>query len=586
VTRILGSWAGLTLLASVALHQLGRIDEAPAPPSGARAWAMATFAAARGGAELPPPPPAVADHRATGPVISLAWRRGRVRARHVGDAQLAASVRAAARSFAADPSLKSATFTVSVPRGEGPLLGFVPMLSSLFVVPLREGLAAELDGGHAFLTPDEMVAAGLYDSAVDTPIPDLSFGTDLPRAAGRLGEQLAVGGKTLLERGNLKRVRMDTLTPTPYPGDGRVSREHLRRAAREGAEFLLRHQRKDGRYTYLYDGGRGRRVRSRRYSMPRHAGTTYFLAQAARRLDMPEARRGALRALSWVRDEMTTTCGARDRQCVRKGNVADMGSAALTALAAAEVLAGQDDPQVRGQLKGLNSFIRSMQRPDGELMHIYDLRRDRPLDIQKMYFSGEAAYALLASHRVMPDPRDLQTARRLMGHLTGAAWSFFGSRYFYGEEHWTCQAAALAVEHMPVDDGLSFCLRWLDFQRQLQYQPGETPWPVHGAIGVGPVVVPRLTAVASRVEAGAQLYRLARDRGLPTGELRAQLEASLSLLLRMRWSPGPIHLLADPAGALGGVPGTQASLEVRNDFVQHAGSAMLLWDEILAEETP
>jgi hypothetical protein len=95
-----------------------------------------------------------------------------------------------------------------------------------------------------------------------------------------------------------------------------------------------------------------------------------------------------------------------------------------------------------------------------------------------------------------------------------------------------------------------------------------------------------LTAVASRVEAGAQLYRLARDRGLPTGELRAQLEASLSLLLRMRWSPGPIHLLADPAGALGGVPGTQASLEVRNDFVQHAGSAMLLWDEILAEETP
>ena len=29
---------------------------------------------------------------------------------------------------------------------------------------------------------------------------------------------------------------------------------------------------------------------------------------------------------------------------------------------------------------------------------------------------------------------------------------------------------------------------------------------------------------------------------------------------------------------------TQASLEVRNDFVQHAGSAMLLWAEVLAEE--
>jgi hypothetical protein len=52
----------------------------------------------------------------------------------------------------------------------------------------------------------------------------------------------------------------------------------------------------------------------------------------------------------------------------------------------------------------------------------------------------------------------------------------------------------------------------------------------------------------------------------------------------MRWSPGPVHLLANPAAALGGFPATQASLDVRDDFVQHAGSAMLLWAEVLAEE--
>jgi hypothetical protein len=47
-----------------------------------------------------------------------------------------------------------------------------------------------------------------------------------------------------------------------------------------------------------------------------------------------------------------------------------------------------------------------------------------------------------------------------------------------------------------------------------------------------------------------------------------------------------VHLLSDPAAAFGGLPGTQASLEVRNDFVQHAGSAMLLWAEVLAAERP
>jgi len=38
---------------------------------------------------------------------------------------------------------------------------------------------------------------------------------------------------------------------------------------------------------------------------------------------------------------------------------------------------------------------------------------------------------------------------------------------------------------------------------------------------------------------------------------------------------------ADPFAARGGFPATQGSLEVRNDFVQHAGSAMLAWADVL-----
>jgi hypothetical protein len=264
-----------------------------------------------------------------------------------------------------------------------------------------------------------------------------------------------------------------------------------------------------------------------------------------------------------------------------------MGSAALTALAAAEVLAGGDDPAVHDMLQRLTAFVRSMQRADGELMHVYDLRAQKPIDVQKMYYSGEAAVALLASHRVLGDERDLATVRPLMRHLTGAGWSFFGSRYFYGEEHWTCQAVAAAGDRLELPGALDFCIRWLGYQRALMYRQGETPWPVAGAIGVGPVIVPRLTAVASRVEAGAPIYALARRGGYDAAELtalRGQMSAHLGALMRMRWAPGPAHLFRDPAAALGGVPATQASLEVRNDFVQHAGSAMLAWAEILSAE--
>jgi hypothetical protein len=127
-------------------------------------------------------------------------------------------------------------------------------------------------------------------------------------------------------------------------------------------------------------------------------------------------------------------------------------------------------------------------------------------------------------------------------------------------------------------------MRWLSFQRALLYGPNDTPWPMDGAIGVGPVLIPRITPVASRVESGALIYRVAQERGLDVRALRDQMNRSVGLLLRMRWAPGPVHLFRDPEAAFGGVPATQASLEARNDFVQHAGSAMLSWLEQLRRE--
>ena len=152
--------------------------------------------------------------------------------------------------------------------------------------------------------------------------------------------------------------------------------------------------------------------------------------------------------------------------------------------------------------------MRAQQRPDGELMHEYDRKRARPIDIQHMYYSGEAATALLSAYERTRDPRDLEAAKRLMKHLTGAGWSFFGSRYFYGEEHWTCQAVGKAAAYMDVSSAVDFCLRWARWQGKLQYRRGETPWPMEGALGVGPVFLPRVTMPASRIEASVPIFRV------------------------------------------------------------------------------
>ena len=598
VKRAILAWFALTLAGSAAVYFWSRIDLGPAPGPKEAEWALRALEAARRGVSLPPPPPGAERYRAAGPIIVSAWWGGRLRARHLSNTdRLVPSILAAAGRFANDPNLVALPgeptaaeipprFRITVIRGHGPLLCSLPLLDAMGLVPLLEGVETRLGDRRAFLTPDQIWAEGFYERGITTPVPDLSFGIDLAGVLKRLAAELDLSSDELLARATVRRFRADTIAERPYPArrPKKLTAELLENAAREGARFLLRHQKRNGLYTYIYDGRNDRDIPTGYYSMPRHAGTTHFLAQAGRLLSMRDARYGALRAMHWSRMNALRRCGGPERFCILSSRGVDMGSAALTALAAAELLKGGNNRQLRWMLHGLAAFIRSMQRPDGELMHVYDLKTNRPVDVQRMYYSGEAAFALLNAYPVTEDERDLETARKLMGHLTGAAWSFFGSRYFYGEEHWTCQAASEASRYMPAEEALEFCLRWAAFNRVLQYRPGKSPWAIEGAYGVGPLLLPRLTPVASRTEALVAIYGAAKEQGLPTAALRKQIEKGLGLLLRYMWLPGPEHLLLDPRAALGGVPGFPADLTVRNDFVQHAGTAMLNWAQILRQE--
>lgn len=270
--------------------------------------------------------------------------------------------------------------------------------------------------------------------------------------------------------------------------------------------------------------------------------------------------------------------------CVVHFGRADVGSAALTVVAAAELLTKEEDPLARRLVEGLSAFLRAQQREDGELMHEYDLDAQAPIDVQHLYYSGEAAFALLKAHEATGDEENLHAAQRLMTHLTGSGWDFFGSRYYYGEEHWTCIAAGEARDRGASDEAVDFCRRWYEWNDVLQFRDGETPWPVEGGYGVGPLILPRLTPVGSRTEAFIGTYELMSARGLDTDGVRAVVERGLGQLLRWRWSPGPTHLFADPAAAFGGIPETMVNLDSRNDFVQHAGSAWIRWADVLRRE--
>ncbi|MGH7293612.1 MAG: hypothetical protein ACRELB_01705, partial [Polyangiaceae bacterium] len=291
-------------------------------------------------------------------------------------------------------------------------------------------------------------------------------------------------------------------------------------------------------------------------------------------------RYATLRAAALLRDQAMGRCG--EHRCIGDAGeaYADVGSTALAVLAFVEIARTGIDPGYGLAVPELAAFLRAQQRADGEFMHVYDRASGHPLDVQLLYYSGEATFALSRAHALLGDARDLDAAARGLAHLVGPAWSFFGSRYYWGEEHWTCQAMDDLWNRAPSQAALDFCLGWQAYGRKLMYAEGDTAFDADGAYGFGPVVTPRLTPVGSRSEAGIATLDAATRAHRTPEQLRAlesQLRRSLAMLLRHELSPGKAYLFEDPGAVRGAMPGSEVDWQLRIDYAQHTGGALLRW---------
>jgi hypothetical protein len=482
-----------------------------------------------------------------------------------------------------------------VVTGEGRLYAQA-LLFELGLVPGRDGVRAELDGKVAYVTVDDLLVAQAYDRA--HVYPEMSFGWGTQRAivTHDLAEQLGVPEGELISRAKLTRVRFErrrsvppngrALHPPPPPRPERITeanltRELVRDALAAAATHLTRSVDDRGGFRYLVDATTNRTFAG--YSWPRHAGATFFLAQAAGILDDPTVRYATLRAAGRLRDDMMRACGPN--RCISGDfNVAEIGSSALALIAFTEIVRTGADETYRAAIGELARFLRSQQRPDGEFQHEYDRAKKSPIDVQYLYYTGEAALALARAHRITNDPADLDAARRGLARIAGSGWSFFGSRYYFSEEHWTCQAVAELWDRAPDEEALRFCGRWHEQQRRLQQDADDTPFDAEGAFNFGPLFSPRVTPAASRGEAaGALLAALEEAPGEHAEEIALvdrELRRALAFVLRHQLYPGPAHLFADPSAVRGALLGSPVDWQLRIDYAQHAGSAMARWLEL------
>jgi hypothetical protein len=515
-------------------------------------------------------------------VVASVWRNGQLVARAVLQ-----------KGQATDPIIDEA---MAVPGSElvlessvaeGPILSTPETALALSLVSGHDGVLATLDGVSAYVTPDDLLAQRAYDRGVSVLGVDVSLGADTAFLYALLSERLHATAPRVRDKAVLRRARFERTTPARPPPQwahvdgGSLTPEIVRDAALDAARYLARNIHGDGHFRYLVDAPSNRQIDG--YDWPRHAGATYFLAQAADHFHEPELAEGCLRAASLLRDHAVSNCG--DAQCIGTDTRVDLGSSALALIAFAEIARSGLDTGYLALVRSLTRFLRSQERPDGEFMHEFDRNAGRPIDVQYVYYSGEATLALARAHALTADPGDLDAASRGLSHLVGPAWRFFGNRYYFGEEHWTCQAMADLWTRAPDHAALDFCARWQAYGRKLQLSKSDADYDADGAIGVGPFFTPRLTPVASRSEAGiATLDVLLREHANSTVALGAQQRRALALLVRRQLRPGPTAIFASPESVYGAMPGSEVDLQLRIDYVQHAGSAMLRWLDLAGRQ--
>ncbi len=491
---------------------------------------------------------------------------------------------------------------VDVITGTAPLGGVerygVPGIAEMLAInPGIEGIGTDVTGTRVILLPNELVAARvLAAKRPSSAMPDFAMGIDMKRITTMLTSRAKIGE---VARGDLFRFRTDTFVEQPVdarssapvqlyrgvPAPPPLTAATLRTAALQGGRFLVGHLAPNGRYIYEHELSTGQQtdpMRSGAYSMPRHAGTTYFLAELYRITKEEWLREPIERAFKHLADLLATgKCGSKladgtEIDCVldRTEKIAHLGSTALTVVALAEYQRATGDTRYLPMAKKFSAFILWMQRSDGSFRHLYDPAKKQATEDELLYYSGEAALALARMHVVTGDPIYATAAEKALYWLVHW-YDFFMGGFFYGEEHWTCIAAEAAWPSSKDPDYKEFCHGYGKFLRDQQPAVGEHPDQddFAGAYNFTSFVPPYNTPAGSRTEAMISSYLLGRHHGTPDPDVREQIRAALQYTLGQQIRPEmEFNVVGE---GLGGMPGSPIDRNVRIDFVQHVCSAMI-----------
>jgi small neutral amino acid transporter SnatA (MarC family) len=248
-----------------------------------------------------------------------------------------------------------------------------------------------------------------------------------------------------------------------------VTVAQLRGSAAAATDWLVRNQRPDGTWLYLYDADRDSAAPE--YNWVRHAGVTMGLYRAAA-AGLPGALGSADRGAGRALQEVITRDGW---SALAPSGGVDTGASAL--LVAGLVIRREATGDVRHDdvLRRLGGFLEAQTEPSGAVLARYDPARGRPIPGEySKYYTGEAYWALTLLNRVFPGDGWDDAAGRIGAYLATSRDDREG--YWPGvADHWA--AYGLAETASPGGIAPPLTQDELDYaRRQAELFGGQVRW--------------------------------------------------------------------------------------------------------------
>ncbi len=612
-------WLGPSLVfVAITAHVMmrARLIAPPRLAAGARGELLAIARGALDG-RAPPPArdPAVTAPVDDGTVVLSLWSRGTRRARATGQgASLAAATTAAARALVAMPAVRALApaeraaarlqVDVVVARAGlgdgGPWLDAITvpavsaeLVAALAIVPGQDGVGARFDDGHeVLLVPGEVVDDNLVERAHPVGfVPDIPIGFE-PELARRI--------LTRGQRGEVAawfRFRTDAFVESPahdqalaldrgLPPGPAPTRANLRAGALAGARATSSRTSRRPGATSTPTISSPARARTRRPAATACRATPASPTSSRRPTASPArpgcARRSSARSArssSWSPPAAAPARGPAARTRASATPASAARRSARRRSRSSRWSSTSAPPAIRATATSRSGSGAGCTRCSAPTARSPTTTRSRPGPATRSRCCrtsrARRRWRWRGSTLVTKDPADAAAAARALDWLVDW-YDFFLGGFFFGEEHWTCIAAEALDPALARPAHREFCAAYGAFLRAQQRVPApvDEGGDLVGAYSAAPFLVPNNTPTGSRTEAMISTWELTARAGEADPALAGQIRASLAFLLRQQIAPDR-DFAAAGVDVLGAVPGSLVDREVRIDYVQHVGSAMV-----------